>query len=148
MQKLAHDLRSTLVPVYDTLLKCLFPLLARSISAEALTALLSTLSALFKYLLIPSTSDADSTIEAESGMLRTTWSQLLAILGKCNLEVQRATAETWAFVLRRLRQSARDRCVKLMLLEEGQSLDGVEDALAWMFQFATKVCPDTRHCMI
>ncbi|KAJ3803991.1 hypothetical protein F5876DRAFT_83977, partial [Lentinula aff. lateritia] len=53
------DLRLTLAPVFSELLERLLQPSARSISSEVLTVLLSTLSALLKYLLVPST---DSTL--------------------------------------------------------------------------------------
>ena len=62
-QKLAHDLRTTLAPEYPRVLKRLLQLLPRSLSAEALTALLATFSALFKYILVP-TVDTESLHQA------------------------------------------------------------------------------------
>ncbi|TDL22984.1 hypothetical protein BD410DRAFT_769374 [Rickenella mellea] len=147
LQKLAHDLRLTLLPVYKDLLPRLLIFLPRSISADALTALLSTFSALFKFLLIPSCAEADTENEhtTEPDLLAFTWTELLGVLPKCNPEVQRAAAETWAFVLRRLKPDTRDRCVKLMVLDDPAKSVAVEDALAWMFVFASKSLADTLH---
>lgn len=54
LQKMAHDLRATLSPIYTDLLKKLLSLLPRSTSPPVLTCLLETLSSLFRYLVIPS----------------------------------------------------------------------------------------------
>ncbi|KAG6382181.1 armadillo-type protein [Boletus reticuloceps] len=89
LQKLAHDLRTTLSPVY----------------ADLLAKLLTTLSGLF------------------------------------SPEVQRAAAEVWASVLRRLKTSAREKAVLLM----ANNLDGVESASAWMLVFACKSVSSTLH---
>ncbi|KAI1787133.1 hypothetical protein LXA43DRAFT_1098524 [Ganoderma leucocontextum] len=95
-QKLAHDLRSTVSPEYPRVLKRLLQLLPRSLSAEALTALLATFSALFKYVLVPS-------VDAE--LLQQAWKAFCDVLPQCHLEVQRATAELWGATLRRLKVS-------------------------------------------
>jgi len=126
LQKLAHDLRTTLFPVYESLLKTLLDFLPRPIAAPALTALLATLSALFRYLLVPC---------IHLDLLQQTWSSFHSTLPKCNAEVQRAAAEVWASVLRRLKTSAREKAVILM----ANNLTGVEDASAWMLIFACKV---------
>ena len=126
LQKLAHDLRTTLSPVYADLLAKLLDFLSRPIATPALTALLATLSGLFRYLLVPS---------IHLDLLQQTWSSFHAVLPSCSLEVQRAAAEVWASVLRRLKTSARERAVLLM----ANNLDGVESASVWMLVFACKV---------
>ena len=68
-------------------------------------------------------------------LLQQTWSSLHAVLPSCSPEVQRAAAEVWASVLRRLKTSAREKAVLLM----ANNLDGVESASAWMLVFACKV---------
>ncbi|KAI0262194.1 armadillo-type protein [Gloeopeniophorella convolvens] len=132
MQKLAHDLRSVLLPSYDDLLSHLLRLLPRSISAAALTALLATFAALFKYLLVPAT---------ESEVLEQTWESVRTTLPKCNPEVQRAIAEVWGSLLRRLKVSRREIAVELM----AEDLRGVEDACAWACTFACKSVSQTLH---
>lgn len=138
LQKLAHDLRTTLSPVYASLLETLLTFLPRSIAAPALTALLATLSGLFRYLLVPS---------IHLDLLQQTWSSFHSTLPKCTAEVQRAAAEVWASVLRRLKTSAREKAVLLM----STNLTGVEDASAWMLIFACKVrfsfASLTIHCL-
>ena len=126
LQKLAHDLRTTLSPVYAEILAKLLDFLPRPIATPALTALLVTLSGIFRYLLVPS---------IHLDLLQQTWSYLHAVLPGCSPEVQRAAAEVWASVLRRLKTSAREKAVLLM----ANNLDGVETASAWMLVFACKV---------
>lgn len=132
LNMLAHDLRTTLAPSYVDLLEVLLRLLPRPISAPSLTALLATLSGLFRYLLVPS-------INLE--LLDQTWSSFRAVLPTCNSDVQRAAAEVWGSVLRRLKSVARERAVVLM----AQNLEGVEDASAWMMIFACKSVSQTLH---
>ncbi|KAF8546699.1 hypothetical protein OG21DRAFT_1426348, partial [Imleria badia] len=60
---------------------------------------------------------------------------LHAVLPSCNPEVQRAAAEVWVSVLRRLKTSAREKVVVLM----ANNLDGVETASAWMLVLTCKV---------
>ena len=126
MQKLAHDLRSVLAPSYFDILQKLLHLLPRSLSPEALTALLATLSALFKYILIPS---------ANEEMLEKTWKMTQPTLRGCNPEAGRTVAEVWGSLLRRLKTDFRGKAVKLMMLD----LDGVEDLCAWAVVYACKV---------
>lgn len=127
LQKMLHDLRTTLSPVYPDLLDHLLNLLPRSISAPALTALLATFSSLFKYLLVPS---------VPLQLLEETWSSIRNTLPKCLPEVQRAMAEVWGSVVRRLKLIAREKAVTLI----ADNVDGIEDTSAWIFVFACKVC--------
>lgn len=132
LNKLAHDLRTTLAPSYADLLDVLLRLLPQPISAPSLTALLATLSGLFRYLLVPSIN---------LDLLDQTWSSFRAVLPTCNSDVQRAAAEVWGSVLRRLKSVARERAVILM----AKNLEGVEDASAWMMIFACKSISQTLH---
>lgn len=132
---MAHDLRTTLSPVYGDVLTRLLKLLPRNISAPALTALLSTFSSLFKYLLVPS---------IHIGLLEQTWTLLRAILPKCLLDVQRAMAEVWGSVLRRMKMAAREKAVTMV----AASAEGIEDASAWVFVFACKVIYPPRAMFI
>lgn len=68
-------------------------------------------------------------------LLQQTWSSFRAVLPSCSLEVQRAAAEVWASVLRRLKTSAREKAVLLM----ANNLDDVQTATAWMLVFACRV---------
>jgi U3 small nucleolar RNA-associated protein 20 len=126
MQKLAHDLRSTLAPDYDCILAALLRLLPRHISPEALTALLATFSTVFKFLLAPSSVE---------DIIPRTWTSIHSVLPSCNPEVQRAFAEVWGSLLRRLKTPSRIVAVELLASE----LAGVEDACAWAVVFACKV---------
>ncbi|KAI0333223.1 hypothetical protein GY45DRAFT_1319830 [Cubamyces sp. BRFM 1775] len=132
-QKLAHDLRTTLAPEYPRILKRLLQLLPRSLSAEALTALLATFSALFKYVLVPS---------ADSELLRQAWGAFRDILPQCHPEVQRATAEVWGATLRRLKVSLREDAVRILA---SSSNEGLGDACAWIFVTACKSVSQTVH---
>jgi U3 small nucleolar RNA-associated protein 20 len=127
MQKFVHDLRSIILPSYDDLLDRLLRLLPGSISAKALTVLLATFGSLFKYLLVPAT---------ETDVLRLTWKRVRIVLPKCNSEIQRAMAEVWGSLLRRLKAPKREVAVEVM----AEDLSGVEDACAWAYIFACKVC--------
>jgi U3 small nucleolar RNA-associated protein 20 len=128
MQKFVHDLRSIILPLYDDLLDQLLRLLPRSISAAALTTLLATFSSLFRHLLVPAT---------EPDIVQRTWKSVCVVLPGCNSEVQRAMAEVWGSLLRRLRASRREMAVEIM----ASDLGGAEDACAWAYIFACKVRP-------
>ncbi|KAI0628424.1 armadillo-type protein [Trametes polyzona] len=132
-QKLAHDLRTTLAPEYPRVLKRLLQLLPRSLSAEALTALLATFSALFKYVLVPS---------VDSELLEQAWSAFCEVLPRCHPEVQRATAEVWGATLRRLQVSLRIDCVRILA---ASSTDVLGDSCAWIFVTACKSVSQTLH---
>ena len=123
---MAHDLRTTLSPIYADLLKKLLSLLPRSISPPALTCLLETLSSLFRYLLIPSLNLA---------LLDQTWDAICQVLPKCLGEIQRAVAEVWGSCLRRMKKEARERAVTLLADRTGD----IENASAWALVFACKV---------
>ena len=126
LQKLAHDLRTTLSPIYIPTLSLLLSLLPRSIPAQILSSLLSTLSTLFKFLLVPS-------IHPE--LLQLTWDAVRSVIPGCLPEVQRAVAEVWGSALRRMKGGARAEAVKLL----AQNVRGVEDASAWVVVYACKV---------
>ncbi|KIK59621.1 hypothetical protein GYMLUDRAFT_673813 [Collybiopsis luxurians FD-317 M1] len=125
LQKLAQDLRLTLAPVYPELLDRLLQLAAKSISTDALTVLLSTLSSLFKYLLLPST---------ESAPLEQTWTSFRKTLPRCLPEIQRALAEVWGSVLRKLKTALRPTAVVLIT----EDLESIDDPAAWCFVSACK----------
>lgn len=132
MQKFVHDLRSVILPSYNDLLDRLLRLLSASVSAAALTALLATFTSLFRHLLVPA---------AESDALERTWKSLRAILPECALDVQRAMAEVWGSLLRRLRTPQREAVVELM----AEELTGLEDACAWAYIYSCKSVSQTLH---
>ncbi len=123
---MVHDLRTTVAPVYGSLLDRLLALLPRAISAAALTALLETLSSLFRYLLIPA---IDNTLLAQ------TWERVCTVLPKCMGEIQRGVAEVWGAVLRRLKAAPREEAVRLLAANTAL----IEDASAWAIVYASKV---------
>lgn len=117
----------TLSPSYEDIISRLVAFLPRRISADALTALLGSFSALFKHLLIPA---------GESDLVEKTWSRFRDVLPKCNAEVQRATAEVWGTTLRKCKLPTRATLVRLLVTDIGQ----IEDTCAWIFAVACKVC--------
>lgn len=123
---MTHDLRTTLSPVYSNILDHLLKLLPRAITAAALTALLETFSTLFKFLLVPA---------IQITLLEQTWTAMRSILPKCLPEIQRAMAEVWGSVLRRLKTNVREKAVTLL----AENAEGVEDTSAWVIVFACKV---------
>lgn len=128
LQKLAHDLRTTLSPIYTPLLENLLALLPRNISAQALTCLLETFSSVFRYLLIP---------DIDTKLLEKTWTLICSVLPKCLAEIQRAVAEVWGGVMRRMKTGTREKAVRL--LAKNAAL--MEDASAWVVVYACKVRP-------
>lgn len=130
MQKLSHDLRETLSPSYLSVLSCTLSILPRKIPAPALTALLGTLSALFKYILLPS---ADP--HSDLSLYDATWAEITVVLSKCLPEVQRATAEAWASAVRRMKSHARDYVVQKMCIDA----ETTPEAVAWVMVYACKV---------
>ncbi|KAJ4487801.1 armadillo-type protein [Lentinula aciculospora] len=132
LQKIAQDLRLTLAPVYSQLLDRLLQLSVRSIPSQVLTVLLSTLSSLFKYLLVPST---------DSTLLEQTWTAFRTTLPKCVPEIQRALAEVWGSVLRRLNTVFRSKVVVLL----AEDLENIADAAAWCLVSACKSVSQTLH---
>lgn len=100
----------------------LLALLPRSLSAAALTALLETFSALFKYVLIPSDS-----------IQETVWPMFAEVLPKCSPDVQRIIAELWGNILRRLKATTREGCAVAIVKESN------EDVGAWVLVTACKV---------
>lgn len=123
---MVHDLRTTVSPIYPSLLDRLLALLPRAISAAALTALLETLSSIFRYLLIPA---------IDSTLLPQTWERVCAVLPKCLGEIQRAMAEVWGAVLRRMKAGPREEAVRLL----AKHTTTIEDASAWAIVYASKV---------
>lgn len=126
LQKLAHDIRTTLYPLYEDIVFRLVGFLPRRISAEALTTLLATFSGLFKHVLIPTGDDH---------LVEKTWNLFKDILPKCNAETQRATAEVWGTALRRFKLSNRSTLVRLI----AASATDIQDACAWIFVVSCKV---------
>lgn len=123
---MAQDLRTTISPVYSSLLRHLLDLLTNSISAPTLTYLVETLSSLFRHLLIPAVNPE---------LLDETWKSLHIVIPKCLPEIQQAVAEVWAGVLRRLKAGPRERAVLLL----AESIGDLPDASAWVVVFACKV---------
>jgi len=122
LQKMAHDLRTTISPVYPSFLQQLLALLPRTISALALTSLLETLSSLSGYLLI---------LAVNPNLLKETWNKVSSVLPKCSVEIQRAITEVWGGVLRKLKPGPREEAKK--------ECRDAEDASVWVVVFASQV---------
>ena len=133
MTNLAHDLRTTLLPQYPTILTSVTSLLKRTLVSDTLTALLATLSSLFRYIVIPA-----------SQLLRPTWVTLRKCLidstttqkGVAGEELRRMLAEVWGVLLRRLKASQREEAVTLLM----DGLEDCEEGVAWVLIYAIKVC--------
>lgn len=140
LQKMAHDLRTTIAPVYDDIVSRLLKLLQRSISPEALTVLLETFNTLFRFLLVPS---------IHLDLLESTWTSIKSTLPKCLPEIQRAMAEVWGSVLRKLKTAAKEKAVHLLAAGAGAGAgatnDDVDDASAWVLVYACKSVSQTLH---
>lgn len=134
-QKLAADLRISLLPEYHALLSVLLSFLPKYVSTDALETLLATFSALFKYLLTPS-------LQSSSKLLEVTWAELCLTMPKCLPDIQRAMAEVWGTLLRRLKgNETREKAMTLL----AQSLEGLENSWATAFVYACKVSLHFTH---
>jgi U3 small nucleolar RNA-associated protein 20 len=138
LKALAHDLRTTMMPMYLPIIQELLPLLLRKLNPAASEELLATLLAIFKYILIPS---------LPSAMLRDTWRQLRHPFIESSKDGRRMLGEVWGAVIRRLPSDERTKLVSMMLyslLEEPE----LRDSIAWAFVAACQVgrpgCP--RRC--
>jgi len=127
---MAHDLRTTISPVYPSLLQQLLALLPRTISALALTSPLETLSSFFRYLLIPAVNP---------NLLEETWNMVLSVLPKCLGEIQRAMTEVWGGVLRKLKPGPREEAKKEY--RDAERVHGSLSSRARYLDHSTSLCP-------
>ena len=130
LQKLLHDLRSTLAPQYEQLLAVLLPLSTKSLAPEVLPVYLQTVSTLFKHLLLP-----------QPDSLPSTWTSVQSALRSCTLEMQRMLGEVVGTMIRKLKSEARLQMVQLLVDEQ----DDLENAIAWTFASATQSVSNTLH---
>ena len=130
LQKLLHDLRSTLAPQYEQLLAVLLPLSAKSLAPEVLPVYLQTMSTLFKYLLLP-----------QPDRLPPTWSSVQSTLRSCTPEMQRMFGEVVGTTIRKLKSEDRLQMVQLLVDER----DDLENAITWTFISATQSVSNTLH---
>lgn len=100
---------------------------------DTLTILLATFTSIFKLLVVPS---------SDVLILTDTWTAIRQVLPKCLSEVQRAVAEVWAAVIRRLKVVVRDRVVHFL----AETIEGAEDATAWVVVYACKVSFSLSEC--
>ncbi|KZV69813.1 hypothetical protein PENSPDRAFT_753100 [Peniophora sp. CONT] len=131
LQNLLFDLRTALEEHYVPLLTATLSLLPRSLPPDTLTTLLSTLSTLYKHLLVPSSTT----------LLAPTWTGLKASLAKVHPETRRALGEGWGGALRRLKSEGRTRAVE-MLVEE---LKGIEEFAAYTLVGACSSTSQALH---
>jgi U3 small nucleolar RNA-associated protein 20 len=103
----------------------LVPLLRRSIPSDALTSLLATFSALFKYIMIPS-DDFD--------VIQRIWASFREALLKCGPEICQAAAEVWGVLVRKLKLPTRTKLVILLVSD----LNGIEGFIPWVVVDACK----------
>jgi len=130
LQKLLHDLRSTLAPQYEQLLAVLLPLSTKSLAPEVLPVYLQTVSTLFKYLLLP-----------QLDTLASTWTSIQSALRSCTPEMQRMLGEVVGTIIRKLKSEDRLQMVQLLVDEQ----DDLENAIAWTFVSATQSVSNTLH---
>ncbi|KIP04980.1 hypothetical protein PHLGIDRAFT_25296 [Phlebiopsis gigantea 11061_1 CR5-6] len=127
LQKLAHDLRTTIQSLYASIQQRLLKLLPRALAAETLKMILDTFSVVFKYVAIPSQAIDEA------------WSAFAEVLPKCDPEVQRAVAELWGTTVRRLKTQAREQCVLAIVSSANP------DVSSWVFVSACKSVSQTLH---
>lgn len=132
LQKLAHDLRTTLTIHFENLISKLVSLLRRAIPSDALTSLLATFSALFKYIMIPS-GDFETT--------QRVWASFREALLKCSSEVRQKTAEVLGVLVRKLKLPTRTRFITLLVSD----FNGFEDFMPWVIVDACKVSPARKR---
>lgn len=135
LKALAHDLRTTMVPMYLSLIQELLPLLLRKLNPAAFEELLATLLAIFKYILIPSLPSTN---------LRDTWQQLRRPFIESSPDGCRMLGELWGAVVRRLTSDERTKLVSMMvysLFDEPELRDGI----AWVFVTACQVGLSSTH---
>ena len=137
-QKLAADLRTTLLPEYHNLLSFLLAFLPKNVSTDALETLLATIAAFFKYLLVPS-------LQSSPKLLETTWEELCSTFPKCLPDIQRAMAEVWGTLLRRLKgNEMKEKAMTLL----AQNLEGLESSWATAFVYACKASLYSTHANV
>jgi U3 small nucleolar RNA-associated protein 20 len=117
-----------LKPYFENLISKLVTLLRRAIPSDALTSLLATFSALFKYIMVPSD---------DFEVIQRVWKSFREALLKCSSEVRQATAEVWGVVVRKLKLPTRTKLVTLLVSD----LNGIVDFIPWVIVDACKVSP-------
>lgn len=158
MDKLSHDLRTTLLTKYPLILSAVLSLLTvptgvtaitdpssstsnhvkrrlRQLPPETLQTLLSTLSSLFRYVLTPS----PQLLRPNFLTLRQTMIDVRSCGRKSSVavDIERMLAEVWGGVLRRVKGKEKREGVVTDLME---GLEGCEDGVAWVWCTALKVC--------
>jgi U3 small nucleolar RNA-associated protein 20 len=146
LSALVQDLRTSLSPFYSDLLKTLLLLAPRGLLATTLQTLLSTLSSLFRYILISTTQDT-SDDESRLPEVEPSWEMLKTTLDSCNDDGVRMLSEVWGSVLRRLKGGnggTRDRLLRVMVSSmqtSGPRNSRIEDSVALAISASCKVYP-------
>lgn len=138
---LNHDLRSTLLPSYRSLLNSLQHLVPLALSATTFRALLSTISSLFTYVLVPAVHGSENHLSE----IRWTWSSMEHTFNQSSDDGIRMLSEVWGGVVRRLKGGLRGP--REVLLEAmvssvqnpGSSKSRIEEAVARAIIEACKV---------
>ena len=130
MQKLLHDLRTTLRPKYEDLWNALLVQVTHPLPPSTLETYIETLSLFLKILLLPNPTN-----------LASTWHAFVATIQKCRPNVQRMLAEVWATALRRLKGDSRVEMTTLLV----EALDKVQDTVAWIYITAFQTTSATLH---
>ena len=115
-------------PYIENLISKLVTLLRRAIPSDALTSLLATFSALFKYIMIPSD---------DFEVIQRVWTSFREALLKCSSEVRRATAEVWGALVRKLKFPTRSKLVPMLVSDFNE----IVDFIPWVIVDACKVSP-------
>lgn len=133
LQKLLHDLKTTVLPKYESILDALLSEAPKSIPPAALSTYLATLALLFK-----------QTLNAQPELHQSTWIRLSNALKKCRPDRQRIIAEVWGIVLRRMKTQQKGEAVEL-LVKSLESEDRLEDVVAWVLIAAFQSTSETLH---
>ncbi|KAG8869452.1 U3 snoRNP protein [Serendipita sp. 405] len=130
MQKLIHDLRTTLLPKCDLILDTLLAQATRSLPPATLETYSQTLSTFLRQLLLPTPR-----------LLKTFWTKLNNTIRKCRPDIRRILAEVWGAILRRLKTDQKREATELLVA----SLDTIQDAIALVYVNAFQSTSSTLH---
>lgn len=130
MQKLLHDLRTTLIPKFESIWDTLLAQATRLLSPSTLETYTQTLSACLKHLLLPTPSLASFT-----------WDALSATMKKCRPDIRRLLAEVWGTTLRKFKSEQKRHATDALV----GSLDTLSDTIAWIYITSVRSTSLTLH---
>jgi len=126
-----HDLRSTILPLYNTFLKTLLSLLQLKLDTKALAELMATFLSLLKYVFVPNLTSVS---------LRETWKEFETPLRQSKDEIRRALGEVLGAVLRRMKGEDRTKFIKLMIgSSKREETHRLRDGITWSLVHACLV---------